>query len=136
MLEDHFAPGIDDEAHVEEAVLQIRMPRLGLGHDERVVLTRHLAQVIGFVAGDVDRAFAREFHMIQIQDFIVESLQRAFRDGDQAHRKAEARQPRRRLDEVRQVLQVDLDVLALADAAHGGDEANGRVWLDHNQVLR
>src|SRR5947208_16937297 len=29
------------------------------------------------------------------------------------------------------MLEIDLDVLALADAAHGGDEADGGVRLDH-----
>src|SRR5262249_61087220 len=33
------------------------------------------------------------------------------------------------------VLEVDLDVLALADATHGGDEADAGVGLDHESLL-
>src|SRR5262249_24438636 len=73
----------------------------------------------------------REGGVVQIEDLVVESLERSFRKGDQADGKVQAGQPRGRLDQVGEVLEVDLDVLALADATHGGDETDAGVGLDH-----
>ena len=81
--------------------------------------------------GNVDRALARELHVVQVQHLVVEALQRAFGERDQPHRQIQAGQPGRGLDQVRQVLEVDHDVLALADAAHGGNQADGGVGFDH-----
>src|SRR6185295_17162072 len=67
----------------------------------------------------------------EIEHLVVEPLQRALGEGDKPHGQIEARQPSRRLHEVRQVLEIDRDVLALADAAHGGDETDGGVRFDH-----
>jgi len=49
-----------------------------------------------------------------------------------SRREVEARQPRRRLHEVPEMLEVDLDVLALADAPHGRNEADRGVRFDHS----
>ena len=91
MLENHLAFGVDDESHVEESILQVGMPSLGLRHDERVVFARDLAQFFGFFSGNVDGTFTRKLHMIEIEDFIVESLQSAFGKGDEAHGEVEGR---------------------------------------------
>ena len=91
MLENHLAFGVDDESHVEESILQVGMPSLGLRHDERVVFARYLAQFFGFVSGNVDGTFTRKLHMIEIEDLIVESLQSAFGKGDEAHGEVEGR---------------------------------------------
>src|SRR5262249_10815017 len=61
----------------------------------------------------------------------VEALQRALGKGDQANRKIQARQPGRRLHQMRQVLEIGHDVLALANSAHGGNQADGGIGLDH-----
>ena len=131
VLQDHLTLGVENEPDIEEAVLKIRMPRLGLRHDESVVLLGDLAEVLGLLPRNVDRTFARELHVIQVQDLIVETLQRALGKGNQSHRQIQARQPGCRLHQVRQMLEVEHDVLALANAAHGGDEADGRIRLDH-----
>src|SRR5437867_3985664 len=107
------------------------MASLRLRHDERVVLLGDLAELFGLLAWNIDRALPGEGRVVEVEHFIVERLQRSLREGDQPHRNIEARQPRRRLHQVREMLEVDLDVLALADAAHGGDEADGGVRLDH-----
>src|SRR5215472_8517806 len=111
------------------------MARLGLRHDEGAVLLRDLAQGLRLLAGDVDGAFAGEGRVIEIEHLVVEGLERAFREGDEAYGEIEARQPRRGLHQVREMLEVDLDVLALADPADGGDEADGGVGLDHVWLL-
>jgi hypothetical protein len=122
---------VDDEADVEVAVLQVGMARLGLGHDERAVLLGDLAEGFRLLAGNVDRALARERDVVEIEHLVVEGLQRAFGKGDQPDGQIQARQPRRGLHQVRQVVDVDLDVCALPDAAHGRDQPDGGVGLDH-----
>ncbi len=131
VLQDHAAAWVDDEPDVEEAILQVGVPGLRLGHDERVVLPGDLAELFGLLTGDIDRALPREGRVIQVEHLVVEGLQSALRERDQPHREVQARQPRRGLHQVREVLEVELDVLALADAAHGGDEADRGVRLDH-----
>src|SRR5437870_4109019 len=125
------APGVDDETYVEEAVLHLGMTGLGLGSDEYVVLARQPAQRFGLLARDVDGASARELDVVQIQHLVVKRLQGTFRDRDQADRKVEARQPCSRLDQVRQMIEVDLDVLPLADASTCWNEADCGVRADH-----
>src|SRR5712691_10222589 len=49
--------------------------------------------------------------------------------------KVEAREPGGGLHEVREVVEVDLDVLALADPPDGGDQTDGGVGLDHARSL-
>jgi hypothetical protein len=93
VLEDHLAARIDDEPDVEEAVLQIRVTRLGLGDDERVVLFGDLPQRLGLLSRDVDGALARELHVVHVQHFVVEALKRTLRERDQAHRNGEAGEP-------------------------------------------
>src|SRR5262249_58395210 len=87
------------------------------------------AEVIGLRARDVDRAFPGELLVVEVKDLVVKTLQGAFGDGDEPHRQVQARQPRRGLDEVREVLEVRADLLAAPDAAHGGDQAQGLGWL-------
>ena len=90
-----------------------------------------LAQRLGLLARDVDRALAREVDVVEVQDLVVEALKRSLGDGDQPHREVEAGQPGRGLHQVSQVLEVGPDVLSLADASHGGYQTDGCVWADH-----
>src|SRR6516225_4655144 len=78
-------------------------------------------------------AHSRERLVIEIEDLVVEALQGTFRNGDQAYRQVQAGQPRRGLDQVRDVLDVDADLVAVADAPHGGNQADGLVGLDHDR---
>src|SRR5580693_9531615 len=105
--EDHVAFGAENEPYVEEAPGKLGMPGLRLGHQECVPLPGQLAQVIRLGSGHVNRALARELLMIEVEDLVVEALKGPFRYGDEAHRQVEAGQPGRRLDQVRDVLQVD-----------------------------
>src|SRR4030095_12890982 len=52
MLEDELATGIDDEADVEVAVLEVGVPRLGLGHHEGAVLPGDLGELLRLLAGN------------------------------------------------------------------------------------
>src|SRR5215467_7707400 len=136
MPKDHLAFRAENEPDVEEAPGELRMTRLGLRHYERVPLPGQPPQVVGLRARDVDRAFGGELLVVEVEDLVIETLQGAFGYGDEPHRQVQARQPRRGLDEVREVLEVRADLLAAPDAAHGGDEAQGLVWLDHGESLR
>src|SRR2546428_1920542 len=131
MLEDDLAARIDDEPDVEEAVLEIGMLRLRLGHDEGVVLLRDLAQLLRLLARNIDGALSREGGMVEIENFVVEGLKRSFRKRDEPHREIQAREPGGGLDQVLEVLEVELDVLAPADAANGRDEAHGGGGVFH-----
>src|SRR3989338_6371921 len=131
---DQLAPRVQDEADVEEAVLPVGMTRLRLRHDEGVVLLRDLSEEVRLLSRDVDCPLAGEGRVVEVEHLVVEALERTLGERDEAHRQVEAREPRRRLHQVREVLEVQRDVLALADAAHGGDEADGGVGLDHALV--
>src|SRR2546426_8162949 len=135
VLEDDSAARVDDEPDVEEAVLQVGVLGLRLRHDERVVLLRDLAERLGFLAGDVDRALAREGRVVEVEHLVVERLQCALREGDEAHGQVEAREPGGGLHEMGEVVEVELDVLALADPPDGGDQTDGGVGLDHARSL-
>ena len=111
------------------------MPGLGLTHDERVPLPGQPAQIVGLRPGDVDRALGGELLVVEIEYLVVEALQRALGHGDQPDRQVQAGQPRCRLDQVRQVLEVDSDILAAADAAHRRHQAKGLIRLDHVRSL-
>jgi hypothetical protein len=78
----------------------------------------------------------REVLMVEVEDLVVEALQCPLGDGDQADRQIQARQPGCCLDQVRQVLDVPLDLVAVPDAMHRGHQAQGLVWLDHDSSLR
>src|SRR5438309_4018047 len=111
------------------------MLRLRLRHDERVVLLRDLAERLGLLARDVDRALAREGRVVEVEHLVVERLQGTLRESDEAHGQVEAREPGGGLHEVGEVVEVDLDVLALADPSDGGDQTDGGVGLDHASYL-
>src|SRR5438128_7969657 len=134
VLEDDPAARVDDEPDVEEPVFQVGVPGLRLRHDERVVLLRDLAERLGLVARDVDRALAREGGVVEVEHLVVERLQRALGEGDEAHGQVEARQPGGGLHEVREMVEVDLDVLALADSADGGDQTDGGRGRDRGRA--
>src|SRR5262249_30268412 len=106
-----------------------------LCHHEGVPLPGEAAQVIRLRARDVDRALPREPFVVEVEDLVVEALQGAFGDGYEPHRQVHAGQPRRRLDQMRDVLQVHRDLTAVTDAAHGGDQAYGLIGLDHGYSL-
>jgi hypothetical protein len=88
-------------------------------------------ELVGLGPGDVDRAVAREGLVVEVEHLVVEALQRALRDRDQAHGQIEPAQPRRRRHEVVEVLEVAADVLAAADAPHGGNEPDRLIRLNH-----
>src|SRR4029077_19100706 len=90
VLEDDFTFRIEDKSDIEVPILPVGMPRLGLGHDERVVLTRDDAQRLGLSARNVDRALARELDVIQIQNLVVEALQCTLGQRNQTHWQLEA----------------------------------------------
>src|SRR6185312_17556787 len=104
-------------------------------YDERVVAAGEGGEEIGLRAGDVDRALARERDVVEVQHLVVERLQPAFGDGDQADGQVEAGQPRRGLEQLGDVVEVALDVGARADAADAGDQADGGVRLRHRASL-
>src|SRR5262249_48357529 len=127
VLENHLSFSVDNEADIKEAILEVGVTRLGLGHDERVVLSRNLPQFFGFFARYVNRAFTRELDVVKIEHFVVERLQSSLWEGDQPHGDIESRQPTGSLDQVLQMIEVDLNVFAAADSANGRDEANGGI---------
>ena len=132
---DYFAVRAEDEADVEETPGEFGVAGFRLCHHEGVPLPGEPAQVIRLRARDVDRALPRERFVVEVEDLVVEALQGAFGDGYQAHRQVHAGQPRRGLDQVRDVLQVHRDLTAVTDAAHGGDQAHGLIRLDHGYSL-
>src|SRR5947209_16807977 len=101
------------------------------GTEAYVVLARQPAQRFCLLSGDVDGASTRELNVVEFQHLVVERLQRTFRDRDQADREVEARQPSSRLYQMRQMLEVDLDVLPLPDASNCWYEADCGVRADH-----
>src|SRR5262249_47315758 len=102
-----------------------------LGHDEDVVLAGELAERLRLLARDVDGALAGEAGVVEVEDLVVEGLQRALGEGDEPHRNGQAREPGGGLHQGTQVVEVDLDVAALADPAHGRDQPHRHVRLDH-----
>src|SRR5712691_11736828 len=134
VLENDLARGVDDETDVKEAVLHLRMTGLGLRYHEHVVLARQPAERFCLFARDVDGAGARELNVVQIQHLVVERLQRTFRDRNQADWEVEARKPGSRFDQMGQMLEVDLDVLPLADASNCWYEPDCGVWADHSDT--
>src|SRR5262249_33371923 len=112
------------------------MARLGLRHDVDVPLPRQLADLLGLGSRNVNAARASVVGMIHVQHFIIESHQRAFRNGEQTHRNIEIGKPERRLGETFEVLDVVFDFLAPANTPKTGDEADGIIWLDHRLPLR
>ena len=111
------------------------MARLRLGDDEDVVLARDLSELVRLLPRDVDGALPGERGVVEVQHLVVERLERSLREGDQPDRDREARQPRSRLHEMVEMLEVDLDVPPLPDPPHRGDEADCHVRLDHALCL-
>ena len=136
MPEDYLAVRAENKSDIEEAPGEFGVPGLRLGHQENVPLPGQRAKVVRLGTRDVDRALPRELLVIEVQDFVVETLQGAFGDRDEPHRQVQAGQPRRSLDEVREMLEVRLDLVTVADAAHGGYQAQGLIGLDHDASLR
>ena len=60
---------------------------------------------------------ARVRRVVQVEHLVGEALQRALGQQHQAHRQVEAGEPRRRRDQVAEVVEVALDLGPLADAA-------------------
>jgi hypothetical protein len=111
---------IDNKSDVEEPIRPILVARLSLSHNEHAPAAREAPEAIGFRAGNVDGAGPRELGVIDVEDLVVEALQRALGDGDEADRNVEVRQPERCLGQAFQMLQVLLDVLAAANAPSSG----------------
>src|ERR1700724_501215 len=90
MPQDDFAIRIEDESDIEVPILPVGMPRLGLSHDEGVVLAGHDAKRLGLSARNVDRALPLELDVIQIQNLVVEALQRTLGQRNQTDWQLEA----------------------------------------------
>src|SRR5712691_2506839 len=136
MPENHLAIRAEDEADVEETPGEFGMTGLGLGHQESVPLPCQPAQIVRLGPRVVNRALGRELLVIEVKDLVVETLQGTFGDRDEPHRQVQAGQPRCRLDEVREVLEVRLDLVPVPDAAHGGYQAKCLIRIDHGSSLR
>ena len=135
VAQDDLALGIENEADVEEAILPVGMVRLGLGHDEGVVLAGERAERFGLWAGEVNCALARVLHVVEVEYLVVEGLQCALGQRDQAHRQIEAGEPGRGLAHVGHVLEVQLDIFALAYSAHRRNQPDGGVGFNHHAAL-
>src|SRR5712692_7048182 len=83
MPQDYFTRRIEYKSDIEVPILPVGMPRLGLSHDEGVVLAGDDAKRLGLSARNVDRALLRELDMIQIQNLVVEALQRTLGQRNQ-----------------------------------------------------
>jgi hypothetical protein len=59
--------------------------------------------------------------MIEVENLVVEPLQRALGNGDEADRDVQIGQPERRLGQAFEVLQILLDVRAAANAPEARD---------------
>jgi hypothetical protein len=90
MPQDDLPFWVQDEADVEEAAGEFRVPGLGLAHQEHVPLPGQGAERVGLGSGDVDRALPGERLVVQVENLVVEALQGAFRNGDQPHRQVQA----------------------------------------------
>src|SRR4051812_40423301 len=134
MLEDDLALWVDGEPDVEEAVWELGVGGLGLGHDVGVPLFGQIAEEAGLGAGDVDGALAGVGDVIEVEHLVVERLEGALWNRDQSHGQIEAGEPRCGLNEVGDVIEVLLDLGAIADAPDGGDQANGGVRLWHGDL--
>src|SRR5207247_7980990 len=116
----------------DDASRGVGVAGVSLRHREGVVLLRDLTEELGLLAWNIDRALPREGRVVEVEHLVVERLQGTLRERDEPHRNVEAREPGGRLHEVREVLEVELDVPALPDTTHGGDEPDGRVRFDHS----
>src|SRR5262249_4209258 len=116
VLQDDFAGRIQNKSDIEETIFPVGMPRLGLRDYEALILSRDAAERIGFLARKVDRAFTGELGVIEVEHLVIESLQRTLRQSDEPNRQFQAGEPCRCFDKATNVLQVDQDVCAFANA--------------------
>src|SRR3984893_9561189 len=131
VLQYNGAVRIDNKADVEDPLRPILVPRLGLGHYEHAPAASEAPEAVGLRAGNVDGAGPRELYVIDVEDLVIEALQRALGDGDEADRNVEVRQPERRLGQAFQMLQILLDVLAATNAPEARDQSNRGIGFDH-----
>ena len=136
VLQNDVAVRIDNEPDVEEAILPVFVTRLGLRHDVDVPLPRELADLVGLGARNIDATRASVVGVVHVEYFIIESHQRAFRNGEQTDRNIKIGKPECRLGEALEVLDVVFDFLAPANAPETGNEADGVIGLDHGLPLR
>ena len=73
--------------------------------------------------------------MVEVEHLVVEGLQCAFGQRDQPHRQVEAGEPGRGLAHMGQVLEVDLNIFALAYSAHRRNQPDRGVRLNHAALL-
>src|ERR1700722_12234027 len=106
MAQNNLALGIEDEADVEETILPVWMARLGLSDDEGVVLAGERTQCFRLAARDVYRALACILYVVEVEHFVVEGLQCAFRKRDQTHRQVQTGEPGGVLAHVGKMLEV------------------------------
>jgi len=93
--------------------------------------TASRSELIGFVSGDVDGTGLGVFDMIDVEDLIVEALERALRHGDEADRNIKIGEENGGLCQMAKMLKILLDILPPPGAPEGGNKADRRVRLDH-----
>ena len=135
MLQDHGAVRIDDESDIEEPVGPVRVARLGLCHDVGAPAAGELPEAVGFRAWNIDGAGPRKLGMVDIENLVIEPLQRTFRYGDEAHGYVKAGQPEGCFGQAFEMLKVLCDVLASAYAPEAGDQSDRGIGFDHAPTL-
>src|SRR5690606_24051908 len=124
MTEDDLSLRAHDETDVEEAVREIRMPRLGLRHDVHTELACPLPDLVGFRARNVDGAVARVLDVIEVLGLVRKALQSALRNGDEPHGQVHAAEQNAEAAEVMKMLQVLRDLAPVVNAPDRRDQAD------------
>ena len=115
MFENQLPVRVENKADIEEQIRPVFMPRLGLGHDEDSVLARECAELVGLRAWDVNRTRLRKLGVIDVQDFVVKSLQGALRDGEQADRNIKIGETESGFGQAADMLDIPLHIRPRAD---------------------
>ena len=132
MLQYDGAIRIDDKADIEEPIGPILVTRLGLRHDESAPAAREPPDTVGLRTRNINGAGPRELGVVDVENLVVEPLQCAFWNGNEADGNVEAGQPKRRLDQAFEMLQVFGDVIAATDAPKGRDQPDCGIGFDHD----
>src|SRR5262249_8301513 len=74
VFQDHIAIRVEDKPNVKKAIFDLRVTRLRLSHNKGVILSGKLTEFVSFFARNINGAFSRELHMIEVVDFIIEGL--------------------------------------------------------------
>src|SRR5215472_15265571 len=131
MLQCDRAVRVDNKTDVEETVGPVLVARLRLRHDEHTPLPRQPPKAIGLRSRNIDRAIAREFGVVNVEHLVVESLERALGNRDEANRNIQIGEPEGSSCQAFQVIGAFFDVLAAADTPKARDQPDSSVRLDH-----